>query len=179
MVNPRRRRFNVLQRQKRRAKRKIVIKYLRGHCVGKGTAAELTDSFNDLKKIVKEGCKRLENTNGAAWVNAYIKSARLGTGNVHYFEASRLPQTEGDKYALEMLTRIKRMPLEKEKPLRPEQTVSVEYAYPGQIKRIYIVINPKLPRQEREKRKEFYRKELPKRLIEFIPGIPLKAKTGK
>lgn len=129
MPTPKRRRFEIRKRQKRRAKRKPVIHGITGREI---------DPFNDLQKIVEKGFI------GGPFVNAYITGqSKSGLFRLPIWSGeSNLPETKGDKYAIRMMTRVKRDTITARGPLMPGEKVHVGFAYPSQIKVIYIKINP-------------------------------------
>lgn len=149
----------IRQRQRRRAKRKAV------HHLVTGKEGR-SEPFTDLRKIMKEGFKA-RTTN---WGNAVVKPpGRMGTEVAFWCKPSNLPHTFGDTYAIEMLAPVERSDFYKKKPLKPCECVEVRYAYPDQIKKIFIRINPNATDLERKRRIEFYRKEFPRTPIEFRP----------
>jgi len=154
MPKLKRKKFEIKQKQKRRSKRKSVIHGITG--IGK-------DVFNDLQKIVKKGFVGGD----SPFVNAYITGGLSSGRPPSWSGVSNLPETKGDKYAIGMLTRVKRDTVTVKGALMPGEEVHVGFAHPEQIKLISIKINPLVSEVEEERRKQFYRKKFPQKRIEF------------
>ena len=154
MPTSKRRRFQIRQRQKRKTKRKAVISGI----TGKGM-----DVFNALQKIVKKGFVGGEYPT----VNAYVTGRISSGGLTPWSGASNLSETKGDRYAIGMVTKVKRDFVTARGLLMPGEEVYVGLAYPEQIKIISIRINPLISEVEETRRKEFYKKKFPRHKIEF------------
>lgn len=155
MPAKKRRRLEKEQKQNRREKRRRVIS---------GLTSRGEDVFTELEKIVKGGFV------GSPYpsVNSYITGKLSSGGRSPYSAQSNLPETSGDRYAVGMLTKVKRDFIGSAGRIAaPGEEVHVGFAHPSQIKVISVKINPLVSEAEEAKRKEFYRKRFPKQRIVF------------
>lgn len=159
MPSPKRRKFQIRQRQKRRKKREIVAHALRSRG---------SDAFEILRKCCSSGFIGRISPNvspKASETSRYSAVAKVLT----WGEPSRLRDTYGDVYVLEMKTRAENAALWKH-----SKNKFVKKAYPDQVKVIHIFLNPELTQSEIRSRKLFYEKELAGNKIEFIDILKLK-----
>lgn len=153
-MHSKKRRMRIRQKQKRRAKRELVVHGLTGRG-GRG------DPFFDLEIIVKHGFKinwAGIGPNVIRW-KKYLKIYKPKDRSKisSYSRPSSEPQTLGDRYAILMKARVK-----------DKEVVdgTLPYAFPNQIKKIYIKIDHQLKTEQRQKRIEFYKKQFPR--IELV-----------
>ena len=153
MPVPKRRKFLIARRHKKAAKRREVI-----HSVSLNPAS---DSFLSLKNILKNGFR------GKDFPNATMKEKKFPGYWVRTWTASsKLSETRGDTYFIEMLTSVKRMGMD-----TGHMIAGVRRAYPEQIKKIYINLDSSISKAEKVKRKRFYLKEFGSVAVEFVEGF--------
>ncbi len=155
-MQPKQRRMKIMQRQKRRQKRSIAT-----HGIGftDYRLVASTDPFLRLKSILSTGFHANPSVEHS---NVAVHETKVRVQNPLFFafsRASNFPETAGDKYVIEMKTKVE---------AKFGGFGTVRHVRPGQIKTIFVKLDGKLGEHERELRRNFYKNNFPKVKVQFV-----------
>jgi len=146
--------FQIRQKQKRRAKRRLAT-----HSVRPDVRTANSDSFLATLGIVRKGFK------GSNFPNVFL-GARSHIYEPLSPKLSQLPETKGDRYEIQLLARIE----QRRKYPAGAVTGGVKYAAPQQVKKLTIVCSPELTAQEFARKQAFYARAFSGIRFELVKG---------
>ncbi len=163
-MNPRKRRMQIRQHQKRQKKRKILSHGIRKNAGPTYGAPHLKgEVFDTLKSIYANGLTGPTPWEHNVQIHPSAKSKQTGHSHSKIFTTpSKRPETFGDQYIVELLA-------------KPRKVVS-NYGYlktsrPNQLHKIFIELNPNLTPEAKKERISFYRKNFPNAQLVFVKQL--------